>query len=100
VSIQPNLARVQHDPFLCGLDPQLCPGCAATPPAPPDEDQLEWHLQLALGLPRRPLILDRNKQRDFLLEWLDVLKTVRHRPQFAAQLGDLYRALLQTAEGA
>ena len=99
MSISPRLARVQHDPLVCGLDPQLCPGCAAASPPPPDEDRLEWELQIALGLPRRPRILDPTEQLEILQKWLDVLKAVRHRPDFRKRIKDLHRALVRTVEG-
>ncbi len=48
------------------------------------EDDREYFLVQALGLPRRPQVIEKSEQGELLLHLLDLEKTLRKRPEFAA----------------
>jgi hypothetical protein len=69
------------------------------PVEPKSDRDLEWDLEhqmmIDLFLPRTPQVLDRQKQKEFVIFLLDVAKTMKRSPEFA----NLIRPLVSQIAG-
>ena len=90
-----------HDPLVCGLDADLCPGCRAEP-----KDDLQGtpglveqvaaeQLARTVGLIQPPPPLERDEQRALLRQLMAVLRTCRQRPAYGRALRGLITLIME-----